>query len=220
MCPHCRQDAPLVYRGVASYCAACGRPRMPLSGTALQMAGQPSKVGGSVARVVGWIILAVGLLVALLLGALFQAILPAGIFGYLLGGVIGTISVAIGLMFVYGGKSLHASGTQKERSTRQQALFALAQNRGGMLTAVDVAQALSVTPVEADTFMTQLAKEDPDRVRLEVDENGSIFYLFPHHAGAGLRVGPGPVRVGAPPAPVEEEAYQEAQKVNRRPGSP
>lgn len=210
MCPHCRQNAPVIYRGVLSYCTACGRPRVPLTGTALHMAGQPSKVGGSVARAFGWLVLFGGLAFALLIGALFQAIFPAAVVGFVLGGILGVASIALGLLLLRGGSSLRESGVEKERWTRQQALFALAANRGGMLTALDVSQALGLPHGEADAFMTRLAKEDPEHVRLEVDENGTLFYLFPRHAPAGARVaGPG-VRVGDEPWG-EEEAGPEGE---------
>ena len=51
MCPHCRQNAPIVYRGVLAYCTACGAPRPPFSAKSIDLAGQPSKIGGAVARV-------------------------------------------------------------------------------------------------------------------------------------------------------------------------
>jgi len=220
MCPHCRQTAPIVYRGAMAYCAACGRARLPLTGSGVNTAGQPSKVGGSVASVLGWITLATGLTIALLTGALFQAILPAGIVGYLLGGIISIFSIIIGLMLVYGGKSLRKSGTEKERFTREQAIFALAKNRGGMLSAMDVSQALNLPLPTADALMTTFAKEDPDRVRLEVDDSGGIYFVFPQLAAppvAGAPVALPGVRVASPvvaeetAAPAPDERPQEEQ---------
>ena len=61
-CPHCHQNAPIVYRGVFAFCSACDKPRAPFSGKALHFAGQPAKVGGSVSRVVGYLVLVFGLL--------------------------------------------------------------------------------------------------------------------------------------------------------------
>ena len=51
MCPRCRQNAPIVYRGVNAFCTACGAPRSVLANTSVNLAGQPSKVGGQVTRV-------------------------------------------------------------------------------------------------------------------------------------------------------------------------
>jgi hypothetical protein len=163
-----------------AYCTACGRPRAPFVTTAVNLAGQPSKVGGSVARVLGWIVLAFGLVVALMIGALLQAIFPAGVAGFVIGGLIAIIATILGTVLVRGGKTLHTSGDEKERATRTQAVFALAANRGGVLSALDVAQALSLPFPVADNLLTRLAKEDADRVKLEVDDNGAITYVFPN----------------------------------------
>lgn len=65
ICPHCKQDAPTIVRGLRAYCTACDAPRSMLSDTPINVAGQPSKVGGGVASVLGWFILLGGLLTAL-----------------------------------------------------------------------------------------------------------------------------------------------------------
>jgi hypothetical protein len=199
MCPHCRKNAPIVYRGMIAYCTACNQPRAPLTDRSVNMAGQPSKVGGTVANVFGWMMIAGGLITALLIGALFQAILPAGIFGWILGIVIGVVSVGIGGSLVYGGKSLKKSGTSVEKDTRERAIFALAQNRGGVLTANDVGAALGMSAADADAMLTDYAKTDSDRVRLEVDDAGAITYVFPQHGWMGPRV--------AAPSPTGDDAY-------------
>lgn len=178
-CPHCRKNAPIVYRGMMAYCTACGRPRAPFAASAVNLAGQPSKVGGSVARILGWLVLVSGLLVALMLGALLQAIFPAGVAGFVIGGIIALVTLLVGTLLVRGGKTLHTSGDEKERATRTHAVFALAANRGGVLSTLDVAQALALPPATADALLTQLAKEDADRVKLEVDDNGAITFVFP-----------------------------------------
>lgn len=193
-----------MYRGMMAYCTACGRPRAPFATTAVNLAGQPSKVGGSVARILGWIVLACGLLVALMIGALLQAIFPAGVAGFVIGGVIAMVATILGTVLVRGGKTLHTSGDEKERSTRAQAVFALAANRGGVLSALDVAQALSLPFPVADNLLTRLAKEDGDRVKLEVDDNGAITYVFPH------ALPPAPL---APNAPHARVAIHEPREV-------
>jgi hypothetical protein len=215
MCPYCRKNAPIVYRGVVAYCTACGQPRAPLTDRSVNMAGQPSKVGGTVANVFGWLVIGGGLITALLVGALFQAILPAGIFGWILGAVIALGSLGVGGSFVYGGKTLKQSGATVERDTRERAIFALAQNRGGVLTAFDVSAALGISAEEADAILTEYAKTDSDRVRLEVDDAGAITFVFPQHGWMGPRV--------APPNPTgdayaDDAAAQAAQRArtNRR----
>jgi hypothetical protein len=200
-CPYCRKNAPIVYRGMMAYCTACGQPRLPFAASAVNLAGQPSKVGGEVARILGWVVLAVGLLVALMFGALLQAIFPAGVAGFVIGGVIAFAAILLGTVLVRGGKTLHTSGDEKERATRTQAVFALAANRGGVLSALDVAQALSLTLPVADALLTKLAKEDSDRVKLEVDDNGAITFVFPHALPLAPNVtSPPRARVAAPDA--------------------
>ncbi len=210
MCPYCRKNAPIVYRGMVAYCTACGRPRAPLTDRSVNMAGQPSKVGGTVANVFGWMMIAGGLITALLVGALFQAILPGGIFGWILGIVIGAVSVGIGGSLVYGGKSLKKSGTNVERDTRERAIFALAQNRGGVLTANDVGAALGMSAADADAMLTEYAKTDSDRVRLEVDDAGVITYVFPQHGWLGPRV-------ASPDASIDDAYAEDASSARNRP---
>ncbi|MEO7113994.1 MAG: hypothetical protein ABI183_26375 [Polyangiaceae bacterium] len=216
MCPHCRKNAPIVYRGVVAYCTACGQPRAPLTDRSVNMAGQPSKVGGTVANVFGWMMIAGGLITALLIGALFQAILPAGIFGWILGIVIGVVSIGIGGSFVYGGKSLKKSGTSVEKDTRERAIFALAQNRGGVLTAFDVAAALGMSAADADAMLTDYAKTDSDRVRLEVDDAGAITYVFPQHGWMGPRIASADVAGSYAAGSSDESEAEQRSRTNRR----
>jgi hypothetical protein len=109
------------------------------------------------------------------------------------------VSVGIGGSLVYGGKSLKKSGTSVEKDTRERAIFALAQNRGGVLTAFDVGAALGMSAADADAMLTDYAKTDSDRVRLEVDDAGAITYVFPQHGWMGPRV--------ATPSPTGDDAY-------------
>jgi NADH pyrophosphatase NudC (nudix superfamily) len=68
-CPRCGEDAPLVYRDYVAHCSACGATRVPLAAPAVAMAGKPSQVGGTVAKIVGWIVLACGGLFSALAGS-------------------------------------------------------------------------------------------------------------------------------------------------------
>src|SRR5262245_28608328 len=98
ICPNCRQDAPTISRGLGVYCTVCGAPRSLLNtGTPVNVAGKPTKAGATLASIFGWLILLGGLLTALGIGALLQAIWPAAIAGYVLGGFIGGTSLLIGL---------------------------------------------------------------------------------------------------------------------------
>jgi hypothetical protein len=205
VCPRCRQNAPIVYRGVAAYCTACGAPRVPLASSSVTLAGQPSKVGGTVTRVFGWIVLGIGWATALLLGGLLLALFPEGMAWLVVGLPIAFVSSLFGYLLLRSGRGLQELGTGEQKSARTKAIFALAQNRRGMVTARDAAQALDIRPEEADALLTELAKTAPDQVVLEIDDAGGVFYRFPamltawqgHETGAGARAGDGRVRVDA-----------------------
>ncbi len=83
-------------RGIDAYCTACGAKRIPFASPPVNLAGQPSQVGGTIARVFGWFVLGGGLLAAVLVGALFQAIFPAGVLGWVLGSTIGLVAATLG----------------------------------------------------------------------------------------------------------------------------
>lgn len=178
MCPHCRQNAPLVYRGVSAYCAACGRPRTVLSAESVTYAGKPARIGGSVVGVFGWVVLAIGLFVAALVG------LVAGLFTTATSGLIVFLVFSLfpagtAWLLRRGSKALSASGEEAEGRRREQALFALAANNGGVVQAVQLAGALDMTVAQADAYLTQLAKTRPDEVDVEIGEQGEVLFMFP-----------------------------------------
>jgi hypothetical protein len=182
MCPHCRQNAPLVYRGVIPYCTACGVLRMPLSSAGINTAGKPSKVGGAVARAFGWVVLLGGSALSLLFGLLCYAIFTGKV-GLAVGLPLELLSVVASLLLFRGGNRLAKSGAMAERSTRVQAIYGLAGHRGGVLTAPEVARAIGVDDDEADALLTQLAKTKPDQVTVDLDDAGVISYRFPNAGG-------------------------------------
>jgi hypothetical protein len=191
MCPFCKNDAPIVYRGVVPYCTACNRMRAPLTARSVNLAGKPSLLGGTVASVFGWIVLGIGGALAVGLGLLAYALFTATA-GLAVGLPVALIALTIGLLLMRGGKSLKATGAFEQKDTHAQAVFALAQHRGGVLTALDVAQALGMRPADADALLTDLAKTQSDQCVLEVDDNGAIYYRFanaPWTADPRYRVG-------------------------------
>lgn len=207
---------------------------MPLANTSVTLAGQPSKVGGTVARVFGWVVLAAGWLVALAFGGvlyMLEAFTAAGV----LGGAFALISSIIAYALLRGGKELKKSGDEAELATKNQALFALANTRGGVLTAMDVARMLAVSPKEGDDVLTKLAKETPDQVQVDVDDNGNVLYRFTAanwgavhrqtygHGSMAPNAVPPHVRVGAAPPPTRvdardplEDELEEAGPARRR----
>lgn len=221
LCPHCHQNAPVLYKGVFAFCSACDKPRAPFSGKALAFAGQPSKVGGRLGRVLGTLILIFGALLAAALVLFFQLLWPAKNIGYALGAPIALASVVVGTVLMILSNRLGRAGAEAERQTRVEAIYALAVNRNGMLTTADTARTLQLDPNAVDSLLNELAKTEPEYVSLEIDEQGQPFYLFsragtrPHPFGAKYRVGAeGRVRVadvlgveGAPQTLEEQATY-------------
>jgi hypothetical protein len=187
LCPQCGRDAPIVYRGVIPQCTACGAVRPPLSNPSINLTGKPSRIGGIVASVFGWLVLLVGGSVAVGLALLFAA------FGATLAGLaialpVAVVSLVIGVVLVRRGGSLNRAGIEAERTTREQALLAVVAHRGSV-TATEAAHALGVTLAEADAALTDLAKRDPDRVSVDVDDQGVVRYRITHIAAdARVRV--------------------------------
>jgi hypothetical protein len=223
LCPSCRQNAPLVYRGLSAFCTACGAPRVPLANASVNLAGQPSKVGGTVARVFGWMVLAGGWIVASLLALLIGVVLEAGATALWVAGPIALLSSLIAYFILRGGKALQKSGDDEELAMKTHAIFALANTRGGILSAVDVAQALSVSVEAGDALLTKLAKEQHELVSVDIDDQGNVLYRFrtaaprmaPNAVPAHVRIAPPPVRVDArEPLPLED-AYEEASARSR-----
>jgi hypothetical protein len=195
-CPNCRQSAPIVYRGTLAYCTACGAPRPPFSAKSVNLAGQPSKIGGSVAKVVGWLILAFGSLIGLTTIWIFQLLFPAAAVGWALGVPILLISLIAGLLVLFGGKKLKDSGVSAERAAKFEAIYSMALNRNGLVTAMDVGRTLGMPSEQADDLLTQMTKAYPEYVSIEVDDAGNLFYKL-----AGMVPG---LPIGAQPPPQQD----------------
>lgn len=174
ICPNCRQEAPTVVRGVRAYCTACGAPRSLIEDTPVNVAGQPSKIGGGVAAVAGLAILVVGSLLALAIGGLLQIFIPPA--GWIVGGFLGAVTLFVAAMFLWGGRALFRSGTERERNAHEQAVFAIARRRGGSVTAEELSRVLSIPEMEADAMLTAMAKRPDGRLTLELDDDGTLRY--------------------------------------------
>ena len=208
-----------------AFCTACGAPRSVLANTSVNLAGQPSKVGGQVTRVFGWIVLIVGTLLACGLFAACSSVMGAAAAApFILSIPLAIVSWVLSYFLLKGGKSLEKTGDDVRKATRNQAVFALANTRGGMVTPADLAMAIGISPKEADDLLTTMAKESPDHVNIEVDDNGTIYYRFaaahwgaiasnpanwerprsgkmaPNAAPARVGVAPPPARVAEQPA--------------------
>jgi hypothetical protein len=196
-----------------AYCTACGRPRVPLTATSVNLAGQPSQVTGAIARIFGWIVLFGGLTAALVLFALLQAIFPAGFVGFAFGVPVALASIVTGWALLRGGRTLEREGKGTERRTKTRAIMALAQNRGGRLSARDVAGALSISLEQADALLTDLAKSRPDHVSVEVDESsGTLIYRIDPEGAVRLRVFDDEIRIGEPREEVSLGAIESSER--------
>ncbi len=197
ICPHCGQDAPPILRGIEPRCPICGRLRDPFVATPVNVAGQPSRVGGAIARVLGWLILGGGLLLAVILGAILQAIFPAGVAGIIVGLAIAIASAIAGGLLLAGGRGLAARGADAERAAHVRVLYALASHRGGVVLAADAARSLGVGAAQADRLLTDLAKDPEENVDVEIGERGEVLYVFKGFRRQRVAAEPPRVRVGA-----------------------
>ncbi|HEY3821093.1 MAG TPA: hypothetical protein VGL81_28205 [Polyangiaceae bacterium] len=195
ICPQCGREAPIVYRGVVPYCTACGALRAPLSGPSINHAGKPSRVGGTFASVLGWVVLVCGGSLTLFIALLFLAFHALAV-GLAVALPVAIVVLVAGISLLRSGRSLSTSGEERARSTREQALLAVAAHRGAV-TAADAARALGVGTAEADAMLTALAKREPERVAVDVDDEGVVWYRVSAAPGEPIprmRVGDG-VRV-------------------------
>lgn len=202
---------------------------MPLANTSVTLAGQSSKVGGTVARVFGWIVLAGGWMFAAAFAGVI-VLLGGDWAAAIVGGPIALIASVVAYALLRSGRDLKKSGDDAEAATKNQAIFALANTRGGVLRAWDVAQMLHLTPKEGDDILTKLAKEYPEHVTVDVDDEGNILYRFPAIHWGGLpnmapNAPPQHVRVAqgadvaprvATAEPLEDELVDAAEPARRK----
>jgi signal transduction histidine kinase len=216
MCPHCRQNAPIIYRGIMAYCTACNAPRPPFSGKSVNLAGQGSMIGGTLAHLAGWIVLAGGtfatFLVAWVLGFVFSMNVAIAF-----GVPLALVTLLVSLPMLFGGKKLAKSGEETRQAAQFEAIYALASNRGGVVTALDAARSLAIAPANADALLTTMTKQYADYVSVEVDDAGQLFYRLtgvgqPSSFGVKYRVEPdGRVRIADELAGARaEQAHWEA----------
>ncbi len=189
---------------------------MPLVAKATNLAGKGSILGGTLARVLGWIVLGSGVVVGLGLLGLLQAIFPGGFAGWLVGLPILLFGSIIGVALMRGGRSLESSGMAEQRETRMQALFSLAENRGGMVTAAGVSEALAMPSAEADLLLTELAKSHPDHVVLEIDDQGNVFYRVSERGLSRVQSFDEKLRVATSRAEAEPEEVSSVRAARQR----
>ncbi len=193
-------------------CTACGRPRLPLSGPSLNLAGKPARVAGAVAGVAGALVLLVGLACALAIGGLVAWFAPFGV-ALAMGGAIALVSSAVGISLVVGGVRLRRAGVATEQATVDQALLALAGERGA-ISAADAASAFGLSPRDADARLTALAKQDPERLSVEVDDLGAVLY----RSGPPAKVRAAAPRVRVAPGGFDDDPTGAVSEETEAPG--
>jgi hypothetical protein len=219
MCPQCGREAPLVYRGPLAFCSACNAPRAPLSSTGVNLTGKPARLGGTLATVLGWTVLAIMLAMALVIGVVLHALSPA--IGFVVGGVIAALGVAAAMVLLMGGKLLHRTGDRAAFTAKRDAVFALAQNQRGILRPDLAARSLGVSTSEADAFLTSLSRQPESGVILEVDNDGKLYYRFSEFAPdqPWPPLGSPPAPAAPPPEPARVRVAK-TELVNPPPGGP
>lgn len=223
ICPNCRQEAPTVVRGVRAYCTACGAPRSLIEDTPVNVAGQPSKIGGGVAAFAGLSVFLIGTLLSLIIGGvLYIFATPVGL---AVGIFLEATTIFVAALLLWGGRTLFKSGTERERGAHEQAVYAIARRRGGSVTPAELSRALTIPEADADAILTEMAKRPDGQVSLEVDDDGTLRYEVRDARSPRVRVGERKRVVADTPAPApntiidaefEELAEDEARQIEKR----
>jgi hypothetical protein len=218
ICPSCRHDVVPIVRGVRSFCTACGA-QMPVlaAGEALNVVGQPAKVGGGIAKFFGWLVLAGGFAIFALMAVIGWAISVA--VPFYIGAFFAVVATLIAAPLLFAGNRLSRAGEDKQALARERAVFALAAQHRGVLSVPSVARALEIQEADADALLTAMAKRPDARVSLEVDDQGTLTYQFRDllvaQAPERVRVGaegwrvPAQPEAQAPPKIVDAELIEE-----------
>jgi hypothetical protein len=160
-----------------------------------------------VTGVLGWLVLLFGLSVALLLFLVLHAVWTLAV-AVAVALPLVVVTLGLGLPLVVGGKALRRSGNATERGIREQALLSMLSVRG-RVSAAGAASALGLPLEVVDALLTDLAKRQPERVGVDVDDEGTVWYrpaatdVGAWEAVARLRVDP--PAPAAPPDRAEED---------------
>ncbi|MBO6937809.1 MAG: hypothetical protein JJ863_22770 [Deltaproteobacteria bacterium] len=187
-CPRCGEDVPVVLRGTEAFCTACGRRRLPFAQEVLNLKGKSARVGGTAARVLGMITWTFGFFLAALLGFVLQFFFPEMLLGYAVGGTISFVTLLLGSLLFFGGRTLGKVGERAATEAQVRAIRGLARQRKGVLTASEVARHLDITSQRADALMTELAQRPEEDVGVDVDDHGNVLFLFDNPEARRWRV--------------------------------
>lgn len=169
-------------RGVEAFCTVCNARRTPFASNILNLAGKPARIGGIAARIFGWGAMIVGLLLALTVGLIAQAVVSLFVattwIGLAFGLPIALVALLLGLGGIFGGKKLARVGEASLEKAQLETIRGLVRHHGDVLRPSIVARALNVSEQEADSILTALARKPDENVSIDVDDDGNILYLF------------------------------------------
>jgi hypothetical protein len=135
---------------------------MSARGKALRALGHVLWLGGSLATLAG-----AGLLSWVFPGA--PIVVGTAVVGVL-------ASVTAGVTFVLQGRRLERFDGERESAAKEEVFVRLAKQRGGAMTAAELARPLGLSDAEADLFLTELMKRRPDQYTVDVNEVGQLVY--------------------------------------------
>ncbi|MGF1469364.1 MAG: hypothetical protein ACFCGT_24865 [Sandaracinaceae bacterium] len=121
----------------------------------------------------GVLALAAGLVGA----ALVAAAVPSSVVGLILAAAVGGAGVGVGALGFQTAARRQRDAERQARRDRELAILQLAEERGGALTATEVARELHIAPDEAEDALTAMVG-DGTRVGVEVDREGVLRYAF------------------------------------------
>ncbi len=91
------------------------------------------------------------------------------------------------------GRGMLAVRRRDAEALRLRAVADLARTHDGVLRLDDAAAALRLPPAQIESFLSALVLVDGSRVRLEVDDHGTLTYHFAEGAAARAKALPGPL---------------------------
>lgn len=165
-------------QGLEARCSACGARRFPLSAPSVSLTGQPARFGGSAATLFGIAVLVLGGALSLGVLLLLQSLWPATALGWAIGIPMLVASLFFGILLLVAGSRLREHGSKRARAVRFDALRALIAHKKRPVTPNEVARALNLSDVEADTLLTEFVRDYPTPVTLDVGDDGQLRYDF------------------------------------------
>ena len=130
--------------------------------------------------------------------------------GLTVAAIIAGTGIATGAVGLWESRRFRRRAERLEQTVSEQRLYALAEQHGGVLRVLDVANGLHVTSAEAEELLDHLV--DEVRVSMQVTDEGQIHYVFREVSGArGPRV-----RVASTEAEALEETSDAISRTETR----